>query len=291
MKIQALYEQVTNNIVAELERGYAPWVKPWKQGRTSKIMPHNAATKRAYSGINIVILWAEREAKGYETPEWMTYQQAQEKGAQVRKGEKSTQVVFMKKLRVKDRDKEDAEKQIAMMRAYAVFNVAQIDNLPPPPLPPPLPVMLPIPRAHDFIDALQADVRYGGNMAAYIPSRDFITMPEPGQFKSEASFYATLLHEHAHWTGAEKRLHRDMEGRFGTRKYAAEELVAELTAAFLCAHLGIEGELRHAGYLANWLDLLRNDERAIFTAAAKAQQAADYLRSFSEVDDASEHET
>ena len=133
-----------------------------------------------------------------------------------------------------------------------------------------------------FVGATKAEIRTGGNQPMYVPSLDFIAMPTLGQFRNANNFYATLLHECGHWSGAERRLNRDLKHRFGTRAYAAEELIAELTAAFLCAHLGIEGELRHAGYIADWIQLLKQDDRAIFTAASKASQAADYLRTFSE---------
>jgi antirestriction protein ArdC len=133
-----------------------------------------------------------------------------------------------------------------------------------------------------FIAASGADIRMGGNKACYVPSHDFVAMPEKHQFKSLEHYYATALHECAHWSGHEKRLNRDLKNRFDTKAYAAEELVAELSAAFLCAHLGIPGELRHADYIGSWLKILKEDNRAIFTAASKAQQAADYLRAFSE---------
>jgi antirestriction protein ArdC len=205
----------------------------------------------------------------------MTYRQAVELGAQVRGGEKGTTVVFTKKLRIKDKDTEE-EKNIGMLRTYVVFNSAQIDGLPGFPVKPA--VLIP-----PFIEATKAEIRYGPQ-PMFVPSKDFIAMPQLSDFKDEAHYYATLLHEAGHWTGAKHRLDPDLEGRFCTRKYAAEELVAELTAAFLCAHLGIRGELRHAGYIDNWLELLRHDNRAVFTAASKAQHAADYLRGFSETE-------
>jgi antirestriction protein ArdC len=157
---------------------------------------------------------------------------------------------------------------------YTVFNVAQMDGLPPAKAPEPR-------QIPPFIAATKADIR-PGPQPMYVPAKDFIAMPPQADFRDEAHHTATALHELAHWSGAKHRLDRDMEGRFGTRKYAAEELVAELTSAFLCAHLGIKGELRHAGYIETWLELLRSDNRAMFTAASKASQAADYLRAFSE---------
>jgi antirestriction protein ArdC len=278
-----LYQEVTDKIVRQLESGdVPPWLKPWRTSHANGVglLPINTVTGRHYHGINIPILWGEAADKGYPSHAWLTFHQANEKGAHVRKGEKATQVVFTKKLRIKD-EETDEEKQISMLRGYFVFNVAQIEGLP---------VqasteahqVAPEGAAQRFIAATGADIRQGGNEAAYIPSRDYIVMPPFGAFKTVEGYYATALHEAGHWTGAEKRLNRNLSGRFGTRAYAAEELIAELTAAFLCAHLGIEGELRHAGYLKTWAELLRHDNRAIFTAAARAQQAADFLRAFSE---------
>ena len=281
-----LYQEVTDRIISELEAGAAPWLCPWTKSKANGtgIMPSNAITGRSYHGINVVILWGARAARGYESNGWLTFKQAQAKGGSVRKGEKATQVVFTKKLRIKDRETEE-EKQISMLRGYFVFNRAQVDDVPEGEtiLPPPSDTdEVRHHRADRFIQATGADIRHGGNEAAFYPSLDRIVMPPFGAFKAEAGYWATLCHEAGHWSGHESRLNRDMEGRFSTRKYAAEELIAELTSACLCAHLGIEGELRHAGYLSRWIELLRHDNRAIFTAAAKAQQVADYLRSFSE---------
>lgn len=282
MRINDLYASVTQSIVRELEAGATPWLKPWRNGRIPGLMPQNLVTGRPYSGINIMLLWAARDAAGYTENGWMTFKQALERGACVRKGEKATTIVFTEKLTVHDREKEDEEKRIAMLRTYSVFNQAQIDGLPETRPEAPAPILLPIDAVARFIEATKAEIRIGGNKACYVPSLDIVAMPEPGLFKSQQGYYATNLHELGHWTGSKERLNRDLAGRFGTRKYAAEELIAELTAAFLCAHLGIEGELRHAGYIESWIELLKNDDRAIFTAASKASQAADYLRSFSQ---------
>lgn len=277
MHINKLYEQVTQSIIADLEAGVAPWVKPWKDGNGGGFLPFNAATKRTYNGINIPILWQEQYARGYKRNGWMTYKQAQELGAQVRAGEKASFVVFTKQLTFKEEDS-DEEKRARMLRAYSVFNVEQIDGLSVEPelLPPTNDDIWP------FIDATKADITIGGDKACYIPSLDRILLPPESAFTNRSHFLATALHELCHWTGAPWRLKRDLRGRFKSQSYAAEELVAELGAAFLCAHLGIKGELRHADYLAIWLKLLKNDNRAIFTAAALASKAADYLRAFSE---------
>ena len=278
MKIAAVYESVTQSIIAELESGAAPWVKPWKGGKRTGIMPMNAATGHHYRGINVPILWHAADEHSFPTNAWLSFKQAVEKRAHVRKGEKGTQIVFTKRLNVKDED--DEERQISMLRAFTVFNVAQIDGMeaqsdaPEPP---------PESATEAFVSATGADIRHGGDQACYVPSRDFIALPHPSAFRDEQSYRATKLHELVHWSGHRSRLDRDLSHRFGTQAYAAEELVAELGAAFLCAHLGVEGELRHAGYIASWITLLKSDDRAIFTAASKASAAADYLRAFSEL--------
>jgi antirestriction protein ArdC len=281
MKIAQLYADVTTNIIKDLEAGTAPWIKPWKTGNTSGILPRNAATNRSYNGINIPILWHAQIARGYAEASWMTYKQALELGGKVRAGEKSTHVVFTKQLNVKDKET-DEEKKIGMLKAYSVFNICQIDGLQEgeAKLSPPLPERQDAATA--FIAATKSDIRIGGDRACYVPALDFICLPPATAFKGREHFLATSLHELAHWTGAKPRLDRDLNDRFGTKAYAAEELVAELTAAFLCARLGIMGELRHADYIASWIDLLKDDDRAIFTAASRAGQAADFLRAFSE---------
>lgn len=279
-----LYQEVTDRIVSELEAGAAPWLCPWRKSRSNGtgIMPANAITGRNYHGINVVILWSKRSAQGYERNGWLTYKQAQAAGAHIRKGEKATEVVFTRKLRIKDKETEE-EKQISMLRSFFVFNAAQVDGLPVPNERAALPVTTEERHrgADYFIDATHADIRHGGNQAAFYPSLDYIVMPPFAAFRTTEGYYATCFHELGHYSGHTTRLDRNLTGRFGTRAYAAEELVAELTSAFLCAHLGIEGELRHAGYLQHWAELLRHDNKAIFTAAAKAQQAADFLIAFS----------
>ena len=283
MKVHELYDTVTNRIIAELETGAAPWVKPWKNGPvTSGIMPHNGATHRPYNGINVMLLWAKREVKGYTTPNWMTCRQALALGAQVKGGEKATTVVFTKQLRFKDKET-DEETKVGMLKTYVVFNTDQIEGINH--IPDARKLVSPehsIEAVETFITSTGADIRMGGNKTCYVPSHDFVAMPEKHQFKSLEHYYATALHELVHFTGHPSRLNRDLKNRFSTKAYAAEELIAELGAAFLCAHLGIEGHLRHADYIATWLELLREDRRAIFTAASKASIASDFLRAYSE---------
>lgn len=282
MKLTDLYRQVTLEIVAELETGAVPWTKPWRHTRTGSAMPQNFATGRPYSGINIPILWGAATAGGYDRHQWLTYKQAQTLGGNVRKGEHGSTVVFTRNLITGE---DDEAKLISMLRTYTVFNVAQVDSLPEPAdLDSELPEHERMAAAEAFVAATQADIRIGGNQPMYVSSLDFIAMPALGQFCDAGSYYATLLHECGHWTGASHRLDRQLGNRFGTKAYAAEELIAEFAAAFLCAELGIPGELRHAGYIGDWASLLREDDRAIFTAASKASEAADYLREFSQKD-------
>jgi len=276
LKINDIYESVTRSIVADLEAGVPIWVQPWKTSRRSDLglLPANLATGRTYSGINIPILWSAARDAGYADNAWMTFQQALSLKANVRKGERGTHIVFTKKITaVKDGE----ETLISMLRTYTVFNIAQIDGL----VPRPVATAIDMP-ADDavlgFIVDTGAVIRHGGSRAYFVPSLDLIQMPAPSDFKTPGSYFATTLHELGHWSGHETRLNRDLKNRFGGRAYAAEELIAELTSAFLCAHLTIDGELRHAAYIGEWIKLLQDDPRAIFTAASKASQAADFLR-------------
>ena len=287
MRTSEIYESVTNRIIAELEKGAAPWVKPWKSGQAVSGMgclPYNAVTQRHYSGINILTLWDAAVRKGSAVPAWLTFNQAKERGGYIRKGEKGTHVVFTKRIEVDEKadDGSTKKKQISMMRSYVVFNVEQVEGLPVQfySAPPVLPEEESIGYVEQFIAKTDADIRHGEKGACYVPSHDFIRMPSYALFKTAAHYYATIFHELGHWSGHESRLNRDLTGRFGTRAYAAEELIAELSAAFLCASFGIEGHLRHAGYIESWLELLKSDKRAIFTAGSKASQAAEYLAGF-----------
>jgi antirestriction protein ArdC len=276
-----IYEEVSARICAELERGAAPWVKPWSATPGANT-PCNAVTNRPYSGCNVVLLWLARSA-GYRTPRFLTFKQALELGGNVRRGEHGHTVFFVKRLQVQDKKGDDGDtKIIPMMKAYTVFNVDQCENLPDRVLT--LGVVKPRnPDARDatiddFLACSGATIREGAGEAYYRPSDDLISLPRFDAFKSAAHFYGVAFHELGHWTGHRSRLDRDLRHRFGERAYAAEELVAELCAAFLCAEFSIDGDLRHAGYIASWIGLLKADSRALFTACARAQAAADYLR-------------
>jgi antirestriction protein ArdC len=277
-----LYTEVSARIVAELERGAAPWIKPWS-ATAGQNVPQNAVSNRPYSGCNVILLWLARN-RGWATPWFLTFKQALEAGGHVRKGERDVKVFFVKQLQVKDGDGEEAESRlIPMMREYTVFNVSQCDGLPDSIVArKPMRVRNPDTRdllADDFLHSTRADIREGHGEARYVPSHDFISMPAFEAFKGADHFYNTAFHELTHWTGHKSRIDRDLKNRFGSRAYAAKELVAELGAAFLSAEFGFNGGVRNAGYIATWIDLLKADKRAFFTACSKASQAADYLRS------------
>ena len=282
-----IYSRVTDQIVTELEKGVRPWIKPWSAehatGRITRPLRHNG---EPYAGINILMLWAAATAQGFAAPIWMTYRQASELGAHVRKGEKGSPVVYANKLVRTETDEvtgDESERTIPYMKGYTVFNVEQIEDLPAhyyakaePRFDPPAR----IDHADAFFTALGADIRHGGNQAYYAVGLDYVQMPPFETFRDAESYYATLAHECTHWTRHPSRLERDFgRKRWGDEGYAMEELVAELGAAFLCADLELELAIRddHAAYIASWLKVLKQDKRAIFTAAAHAQRAADYL--------------
>jgi antirestriction protein ArdC len=283
-----VYTRVTDRIIADLEKGVRSWLKPWSAahpaGSITRPLRHNGTP---YRGVNVVLLWGEAQEKGYSAPIWMTYKQAQELGGQVRKGEHGSLVVYANSItRTETNDKgEDTEREIPFMKGYTVFCVEQIDGLPahyyPQPINP-LPLSERIESAERFISATGAKINHGGDSAFYAPARDIVQLPPFERFRDRESYYATALHELTHWTNHKSRLDRSFNAkRFGDSGYAREELVAELGAAFLCADLGITPEIRddHAAYLGHWLNVLREDKRAIFSAAAHAQRAADFLHS------------
>ena len=282
-----VYTRVTDHIIADLEQGVRPWLKPWKvdnaADRITRPLRHNGSR---YRGINILLLWGEAVARGYASAMWMTYNQADELGAHVKKGVQGSMVVYADRFtKTETTDQgEEIEQDIPFMKAYTVFNVEQIEDLPThyyTKLEPKGESLQLIASAEAFFAATGATFRHGGNMAYYAPGSDLIQLPPPEAFNDAESYAATKAHELTHWTAGPSRLARELGKRFGDNAYAAEELIAELGAAFLCADLGITSEPRddHAAYLAHWLTVLREDKRAIFTAAAHAQRAVDYLHS------------
>lgn len=279
----SLYDEVTATIIGQLEEGVFPWVRPWSKAKASLGLPRNAVTKRAYSGINVLILWGAVIEGGYPSQDWLTFRQAQAVGGSVRKGERGRTVFYADRFTPKD-EREQVEsgeeaRSIPFLKRFTVFNAAQCDGLPEGLVtqPAPLPERELHRAAEDLIAATGADFRLGGAKAFYSPSGDFVMVPPQPAFHRQIDYYRTALHELGHWTGHGSRLDRDQTGRFGSAPYAREELVAELASAFLCAALGIEPTVRHADYLGSWLEVLRADNRAIFRAASQASKAAEFL--------------
>lgn len=269
-----LYQQVTDTIISELEKGAAPWVKPWRADATSD---HNHVSGKPYRGINRVLLGMASMASGFASPAWATYKQWQEAGYQVNKGAKATHIVFFKPISGKKNEETgEVETGYCVIRDYAVFNATQTN------FPVSAPIIPesgfnPIPECEQFIINTGAQITHGGDDAFYMPSQDRIQLPHKSAFDGERHYYATAFHELTHWTGAKSRLDRKLSGCSGNPEYAFEELVAEIGAAFICADHGIQGDLRHSGYIDHWLKACRADNKAIFKASALAQKAVDYL--------------
>ncbi|MGB3469276.1 MAG: zincin-like metallopeptidase domain-containing protein [Erythrobacter sp.] len=282
----SLYDEVTQAIIAQLEEGVFPWVRPWSKADAALGLPRNAVTRRAYSGINILVLWGAVIDGGYPSQDWLTFRQAQAAGGCVRKGERGRTVFYADRFIPKEAREQAGEgeeaRAIPFLKRFTVFNAAQCDGLPDGLVE--TPAALPPRELHEAAEALiaatGADFRIGGARAFYAPAEDFVAVPPQPAFHHQIDYYRTALHELGHWTGHATRLDRDQTGRFGSARYAREELVAELASAFLCAALGIEPSVRHADYLGSWLEVLRADNRAIFQAASKASKAADYLLQF-----------
>jgi antirestriction protein ArdC len=284
-----LYQEITGKIIAELEQGRVPWVQPWGNVPAPLGLPRNATTGRAYSGINILILWCAVADRGFTGQNWLTFRQALKIGAHVKKGERGTAIVYADRFipyRERQRAAEtgDQADAIPFLKRFTVFNADQCENLPANPALPPTPPAenLVLPQAEALISATGADIRIGGNRAFYVPSADYIQMPPPSSFFEPVNWHRTVCHELGHWSGHSSRLNRDMSGSFGSASYAREELIAEMTGAFVCAALSIVPTVRHADYLGSWLEVLREDNRAIIRAASAASKAADYLLAFRE---------
>lgn len=272
-----VYQTVTNSIIESLERGVKPWVCPWKcKGAVSGI-PSNFSTGQAYTGMNIMLLWCSAAKHGFQDPRWLTYHQATEQGAQVRKGETGTTGIFYKTLE-KENDAGELER-IPMLKTFTVFNIEQTDglNLDEDIGPQPVTEFDPLPDVEALFQRTGANINERGQQAFYQPSTDEIWLPERHLFADAANFYATGLHELVHWTGAKSRLDRGKGGKFGSESYAFEELIAELGCAFLMADLGVSGEVQHESYIASWLKTLKDDKRYIFQAASAASKAHRFL--------------
>jgi antirestriction protein ArdC len=270
-------EQLVADVIAQLERGTAPWVRPWSVSGTSD-MPHNLSTHRAYNGVNVLQLWIAQTSCAYATAEWCTFRQAKALGAAVRKGEHGTPVWFIAPRSTTDRDEDDESRRTGVtFKQYTVFNRTQCEGLPPIAAVEPLSPGERLADAEAYIAAIGADVRYAGDAAFFSRVSDFIACPPRERFIDAGSYYGTLLHEHIHWTGHETRLARTFGKRFGDDAYATEELIAELGAAFLTAQLAITGSLRHVEYLGHWAQVLRAEPKALWTAGAAATKAVAFL--------------
>ncbi len=279
--LKDVYASVTNRIIAALESGTPPWVRPW-QSSTGGLQPLNLSSGRHYRGINVLLLNMQAMQCGYVHNRWMTYQQARALGAQVRKGESGTEVVFFKmhEFGANSADQPESDRKvIPLIRSFTLFNAAQIDGLPEALIPAPIPVYewQACEAAEAILATSGADIQYGGSRAFYSPSSDHIQLPNRAKFSSAADFSRVALHELTHWSGHPSRCDRPLLGRQHIEAYAMEELVAEMGSAFLTDHCGLSGALQHASYIESWLQALRNDKRLIFTAASQAQKAADFL--------------
>jgi antirestriction protein ArdC len=284
-----LYQEVTDRIIAELEAGIVPWVQPWgsSEGGAGLGLPRNARTLRTYSGINILLLWNAVIKGGYGAQSWLTFKQALELGGCVRKGERGWTVCFADSFvpkSEKDRAMQDGgdPQSIPFLKRYTVFNVAQCDGLQESPTQSNSPTSerAIVPRAEALIAATGASFQIGGEIACYVPKLDAIRVPPQTAFGDQINYYRTAFHELGHWTGHASRLARDLSAKFASNGYAREELFAELATAFVCATLGIVPTVRHADYVGDWLDVLKEDARAIFKAASMASKAADYILAF-----------
>jgi antirestriction protein ArdC len=277
--------RVTAQIVAALQNGVRPWVQPWSQAAALALPLRANGTP--YKGVNIVTLWATAAARGYTARHWLTFKQAQALGGAVRKGERATRIVYFEPGRTRSPQTDETaatqKSTRAVLKTFAVFAVDQIEHLPEiyfcPPAPPPDPDEA---RLNVLFARVPARIEHGGARACYNPARDIIAMPPRTAFVSTAQYFSTLLHELGHWTGHPSRLDRRLTPRSSMTTYAAEELVAELSSAFMGAELGLPVDHIecHAAYIDSWLKALDREPGALFAAAGKAQAAADYLRQF-----------
>ena len=287
-----LYATVTNRLIAAIEAHPGEWTMPWRVSGQSLKLPINVQSRRAYRGINTVVLWMTARASGFASRQWATYKQWGELGAQVRRGEKGTPIVFYRTFQASPNPSDPGDDGARRtLRSFTVFNASQVDGFDDPEAAEsasPVPATERIEAAERFVSATRAMIRYGGDRAYYRPSDDHIQMPPLSSFigtetmDADEVFVATKLHELLHWSGAPHRLNRTFGKRFGDEAYAFEELVAEIGASMLMAELSITPDLRpdHAHYLAHWLSILKADKRAIFTAAARAQDAIEFLHGF-----------
>lgn len=282
MKADELFQTIATTLAAKLEQGVRPWAKPWNAAPSPTDLPHNVTTGKAYRGANVFWLWMAQAAGGYETAQWLTYKQAAALGGNVRKGEKGTPAFYWAVKKGENAKGEETTRMLPV--SFTVFNVAQCENLPAVEAVEPAPIADRIAAAEAMMAATGARIQHGGNRAFFVPSLDYIQLPAFEAFRGPDDYYATAFHELGHWTGHDSRLKRTFGQRFGDDAYAFEELVAELTSAFVCGSQGFASVARddHASYLASWIRVLRNDSKAFVTAASAAQKAADLILSAGE---------
>lgn len=276
----SLYESVTNSLIEKIEAGVLPWQQGWKLDQPAFKLPVRDNGEK-YKGINTLILWLQAIDKNYASNQWCSFQQAKENGWSVRKGEKATMVAYYS-IFEKEIEGQDDPKKIPFLKTFPVFNYCQIDGAPIPDEAPTRIIRNQDSRdfaIEDFVFKSGARVNESGNRAFYSPGSDYIVLPKFEDFQGADYFYSTLFHELGHWTGHKNRLNRDFSVRFGDQKYAREEIVAELTAAFLCADFNVDGHQRNrsASYLESWLSVLKKDAKAIFSLSSMASRAAEYL--------------
>lgn len=270
-----IHQHITDQIVNALESGVKPWACPWDRASCGFTLPMNHSTGNHYNGINVLALWCSQMERGFTSSSWMTFKQARALGGSVRKGETGSKVVFYSPI---ERENDKGEKEIfPMARAFTVFNLDQIDGIERP-----APVILSEFEANEAAEQIVkgsgARIIEEGNSAHYSLKNDHIKLPPRDRFADGDNFYATAFHEIGHWTGAKSRLDRTFGKKFGDAEYAFEELVAELTAAFLGAEVGITGEhLQHESYIAHWLEQLKGDKKFIFKAASAASKAHGFV--------------
>jgi len=272
--MKKIHQEVTEKIIAQLEKGIIPWAQPWKGIGA----PHNFVTKNRYSGINRLLLSMQAQ---FRQAGYLTYKQTLDLGGHVRKGEKGTTIFFASQF-VPEQNKRKAEltgndpEAVFFLKPYTVFNIEQCEGLPIEAAKP-VPESAKIKAADDLITASGANISIGGEKACYIPMLDLIRIPAQNSFHEPINFYRTVFHELSHWTGSSQRLNRNQDSQFGSPEYAFEELVAEISAAFICAELGIQPTVRHADYVGSWLKVLQNDHKAIFKASREATKAAEWI--------------
>jgi len=279
-----VYQDITDAIIADLERGCVPWAQPWDSaaGSVPFTIPRNASTRRPYSGINILTLWSAAAKRKFTGHDWLTFRQALAVGANVRKGERGVTVVYADRFipeatRERARETGDAVTSIPFLKRFTLFNADQCEGLPVDPEAPQPPPEAIIPAADAVIVATGADIRIGGGEAFYHPILDYVQVPPVHAYFEPTNWFRTVFHELSHRTGHPSRLNRDQSGVFGSPAYAREELVAEMAGAFVCASLGVTPTVRHADYIGSWLEVIREDNRAITRAASAASKAADHI--------------